>query len=495
VFSAFVIALREGVEGALVVGLLLAALARTGRGRLRRSVFAGLAAAVVAAGGAALLLASLRIDPENPVAEGTLLLVSALFVGSMVVWMARHGRALKGTIDRRIGSLGGGDPSVAAKAGVFLFTFLMVGREGAELVLFLGASALNTEGILTLLGGLAGLALAVGIGVAFARGALRVDLRKFFLVTSAMLLVFAAELLLLSFHEFVEAEVISPGDSARYMRFVGPLVRNRVLFAAAMLLLPVALLLAGRRPAPSPSPAPANPAEERKRRASARSERGWRLGFASLSVLAVGALAVHGIASSRGLELSPPAMVAFDGEDLPLPLAALEEGELRRFGVAIDGRVVRFLLLRTGGTAKSAFDACRLCRDWGYVQQGDHLLCRNCAAEIHAPSLGVDGGCNPIPLPSRVEGDRIVIRRADLEAGKLLFRPTGASPVETDLACPFCGMRFRAEERGAEFDYGGRRYRVCGMEECRKKSLDPARYLARAHLAGPPRSETEPGRK
>ncbi|MGH7149641.1 MAG: FTR1 family protein, partial [Planctomycetota bacterium] len=101
-FEAFVIALREGAEAALVVGLLLACLARTGRTALRRAVYGGLAAAAAASLLLALLLSRLGLDPENEAVEGMLLLVSALLVGSLVLWMARHGRRLKGEVERRV---------------------------------------------------------------------------------------------------------------------------------------------------------------------------------------------------------------------------------------------------------------------------------------------------------------------------------------------------------------------------------------------------------
>jgi high-affinity iron transporter len=472
-FEAFVIALREGAEAALVVGLLLAALARSGRAALKSAVYAGLAAAAAASLLLAILLSRLGLDPENEALEGILLLASAILVGSLVLWMVRHGGRMRGEIERRVEALapvqaGPVQAGRAARLGVFLLSFLLVGREGVELVLFLGAAAVRADGAPALLGGLAGLALAMGLGIAFVRGSLRVDLRRFFRVTTAMLLVFAVELLALAFHEFVEAGWIRPRDPGAYMRFVGPLVRNRALFLAAMILLPFAVLLAGARPAPASAPAEANAAESRKLRAQARLERFWRRGFAGLALLALGALGVHAAASSRGLELSPPIMVAsLDGE-VHVPLAGLEEGRLHRFGLALGDRTVRFLVWRSGEDVRVALDACRLCRDEGYVQRGEHLVCRNCAAEIFPPTLGMEGGCNPLPLRFRVEEGEARVRIADLEAGKEWFAPSGSA--EPELECALCGMRFRPEESGGAFKRDGRVVRVCGMEACRARA-------------------------
>ncbi|HET6202496.1 MAG TPA: Fe-S-containing protein [Planctomycetota bacterium] len=467
-FEAFVIALREGAEASLVVGLLLAYLEKSGRAALRRSVFAGLAAAAAASVGLAALLSRLGLDPENETVEGTLLLVSALLVGSLVVWMARHGRRLRGTIERKVEALAPDRTGRAPRLGVFLLSFLLVGREGVELVLFLGAATLRAEGAPPLLGGLAGLALSVGLGIAFFRGSLRVDLRRFFRVTTAMLLVFAVELLALALHEFVEAGAIRPANPERYMSLVGPLVRNRVLFAAAMILLPLSLLLAGARPlADAAAPLP-NPAEARKLRAQVRSGRFWRRGFAALASLALLALGVHAAVASRGLELSPATPLApLDGA-VRVPLGGLEERRLHRFGIELDGRIVRLLVWKNGADVRVALDACRLCRDQGYVQQGEHLICRNCLAEIHPPSLGAEGGCNPIPLPFRLGDEQLLVRLEDLESGKGWFAPSPGP----ELVCPTCAMRFRPEDSGGSIERGGRRIPVCGMETCRARATE-----------------------
>ncbi|MCI0589724.1 MAG: Fe-S-containing protein [Planctomycetes bacterium] len=467
-FEAFVIALREGAEAALVVGLLLAALARSGRTSLKGAVYAGLAAAAAASLLLALLLSRLGVDPENEALEGLLLLASAILVGSLVLWMVRHGRRLKGEIERRVEALAPVQAGRGARLGIFLLSFLLVGREGVELVLFLGAAAVRADGAPALLGGLSGLALAVGLGIAFVRGSLRVDLRRFFRVTTAMLLVFAVELLALAFHEFVEAGWIRPRDPGAYMRFVGPLVRNRALFLAAMILLPFAILLAGARPAPASAPAEANAAEARKLRAQARLERFWRRGFAGLALLALGTLGVHAAASSRGLELTPPVLVAARDGEVRVPLAGLEERRLHRFGLALGDRTVRFLLWKSGEEARVALDACRLCRDEGYVQRGEHLVCRNCAAEIYPPTLGMEGGCNPLPLRFRVEEGEARVRIEDLEAGKEWFAPSGSA--EPELECSICGMRFRPEESGGAFERDGRVVRVCWMEACKARA-------------------------
>ena len=182
--QSLVITLREGVEAALVVGIVLGYLKKTGRQAWNRFVYWGLAAAVAAS-----LLAAYfvhRLELSEDAYEGWMMLLGAAFVASMVYWMWRTGRRMKQQIESHLSRLAA-SPTRAAALGVFGFVFLMVFREGVETVLFLAAVSLRTSELLNFMGGALGLGLAVGLGVAFFKGSLRVDLRRFFAITSAVL--------------------------------------------------------------------------------------------------------------------------------------------------------------------------------------------------------------------------------------------------------------------------------------------------------------------
>src|SRR3990170_5513723 len=103
--ESLVIVLREGVEAALVVGIILAFLGRTGREGLRGRVFSGLALAVVMSLALALVFQGLELDPENEYLEGALLGVGGVFVASMVIWVWRSARHLKTGMERRLGAM------------------------------------------------------------------------------------------------------------------------------------------------------------------------------------------------------------------------------------------------------------------------------------------------------------------------------------------------------------------------------------------------------
>src|SRR3972149_4281299 len=93
--EAMVVTLREGVEAALVVGIVLAYLKKSEKDHLRRYVYHGLWAAILVSFLGALVVQQLGLDPENEMFEGTLMLVAAAFVGSLLIWMWRRGRTLK----------------------------------------------------------------------------------------------------------------------------------------------------------------------------------------------------------------------------------------------------------------------------------------------------------------------------------------------------------------------------------------------------------------
>jgi high-affinity iron transporter len=131
--QAFMITLREGVEAALIVGITLAYLEKIGRLELRKAVFAALGAAFVGSVAGAVLLSRLKLNED--VFEGWVMLVAAFFVITMIVFMMKTGRKLKGEIEGKVGLLAGEN----AWFGLFLFVFLMVLREGAETVLALAA--------------------------------------------------------------------------------------------------------------------------------------------------------------------------------------------------------------------------------------------------------------------------------------------------------------------------------------------------------------------
>jgi FTR1 family protein len=206
--EAFVITLREGVEAALIIGLILTYLNRTGRRNLRGWVFAGLGLALAASIVAALGFSLIGFDPENELYEGVLYAIASVMVVSLVVWMWRNSRGMKQHVEGRLEKLTS-TKSRRYAWGLLAFVFIMVFREGVETILFLAALSLTTTpNLVGTIGGLLGLLLAVLIGVLFIKGSLRINLRLFFAITGFVLLLLALRLAAGSLHEFYEVGLL-----------------------------------------------------------------------------------------------------------------------------------------------------------------------------------------------------------------------------------------------------------------------------------------------
>jgi high-affinity iron transporter len=422
-FEALIVTLREGVEAALVVGIIVAFLRREGYERHLGAVWSGLGAATLASLTGAFVLYRWAVNEE--VFEGLLYLGSALIVGSMMIWMWRHAHALSGEMKGSLARILARERRGAVAAGLFLFTFLMVFREGVETVLFLSALSLTTGGLSAALGVLVGLGAAVAFGVLFVRGSLRIDLGRFFKITGIALGIFLLQLLFNGYHELSEAGWLPANETT--MATVGPLVKNEFFFVAAVLVLPLLMLMIPGRPK---NEAVAAGAAARLERAGSRRQARARVLGASLGVVILAALGLGFVYAQPPAALSPatPVAVGADGK-VHIPLATFEGTKLRRFQTTVDGRPVRFIAIpiEKGGPIATAFDACLICGARGYYQDGPNVVCLHCASVVYPPSIGQAGGCNPVPLPSRVEGSDLVLAAADLAQGGHLFTPGGGA--------------------------------------------------------------------
>ncbi len=416
--SALVVALREGFEAALVVGIILSYLDHTQRQDLRRPVWQGLALAVAASMASAFLLE--RWLAYQEVVEGWTMLLASLFIASMVYWMWRTARKLRGTIEGRVASISHrGD---APGPMLLAFVFLMVLREGIETVLIVSAVSLDTGGLATLAGTALGITLAIIFAVLFFRGSLRLDLRKFFAVTSVILMVVAFQLAVSGLHELSEARVLP--SSKQEMAMIGPLVRNEVFFVVALVALAAWTLGWQLRRPSAPAGTASNAAERRLEISREKRQRRWFLSISALAVLIVLVLTADFVYARSQRELSPAVRVSPQGNEIRLPLLEFADGNLHRYAVEADHTSARFLVIKKPAAAGYgvALDACQICGDSGYYQRKGKVICRNCDAVIYIPSIGVTGGCNPVPLKSWIEGGELVLSLPEVLAGASHFR-------------------------------------------------------------------------
>ena len=411
--QAFIVTLREGVEAALIVGITLAYLAKIGRAELRKTVYAALGAAFLGSIGVAVVISRTHLNED--VFEGWIMLAAAFFVVTMVIFMMKTGRKLKGEIEGKVGLLAGND----AWFGLFIFIFLMVLREGAETVLMLAGVSLNSTELMSFLGTLLGVIAAIAFGVMFVKGSVRINLQKFFRITTAILFLVAAQLVISGLHELSESGVIP--SSRREMAIVGPLVRNDVFFFVMIFALAALMVLfdAKRR---QPVAESASPAERRKAAWSARRERLWMASVYSFCFVFIAMVTAEFIYTKSVSALSPADEVHFVNGQARIPLAQISDGDLHRFQAQENGTPVRFWLYqKPDGKIATVFDACEICGAVGFYKSANGVICKNCAAPINPQSVGTAGGCNPVPLKATETADAIVIEEADIAAGSRMF--------------------------------------------------------------------------
>jgi high-affinity iron transporter len=411
--EAFIITLREGVEAALIVGITLAYLTKIGRQELRKTVYAALAAAFLGSIGVAIVISRTHLNADA--FEGWVMLVAAFFVATMVVFMMKTGRKLKGEIEGKIGLLAGND----AWFGLFIFIFLMVLREGAETVLMLAAVSLNSTALLSFLGTLLGVLAAVAFGVMFVKGSVRINLQKFFRVTTVIMFLVAAQLLVSGLHELSESGILP--SSKREMAIIGPIVSNDWFFFVTIFALAALMVLfeAKRR---EPVLALASPAERRKAAWSARRERLWMVSVMTFSFVFIALITAEFVYAKSVSSLSPAAEVTFTNGRVSIPLAQISDGDLHRFQAQENGTAIRFWLYqKPDGKIATVFDACQICGAVGFYKGANGVVCKNCSAPINPQSVGTSGGCNPVPLKATQTADAVIIEEADIAAGGRMF--------------------------------------------------------------------------
>jgi high-affinity iron transporter len=215
--AGFVTGLREGVEAALIVAILLAYLNRWGNGAQANRIWLGTGLALalsIAAGIVIFETAGSLQTPYEQYFEGTAMLIAAAVVTWMLFWMRRQSTALRGELHARIERT----LTEGTAFGLALLAFSAVIREGLETSIFLvgQATSVRGEAASIVVGALLGLAAAIAIGWIFYTGSRRIDLRSFFRSTGIGLIFIAAGLLSQAIHELIEVGVIAVGSQTAY---------------------------------------------------------------------------------------------------------------------------------------------------------------------------------------------------------------------------------------------------------------------------------------
>ena len=221
--NSFIIVLREGFESFLLVAVILAYLRKSGQTWLNSSVYIAIGVALAASGGLAYLLKTGVDDAtvesifgtfigdyisqffaNEALREAVLGAVAVVMVGTLVIHMWRTGPKIQQKMRERLSEVSSNRSRAAAVLGVFLFTFLMITREGMETALML----MQVKDPNMINGALLGLLGAVAFALGWAKFGHLINLKRFFQVTGIFLLLFMVQVAIYSFHEFTETGLL-----------------------------------------------------------------------------------------------------------------------------------------------------------------------------------------------------------------------------------------------------------------------------------------------
>ncbi len=390
------ITLREAIEAILVIFIMAAYLEKTGEADKKRYVYAGALVAVLLSIALAVGLSAMGIDPENELAEGVLFIAAGLLVASLVVWMWGKAKTIKQEVEAKVAAAAGG-------TALALVAFVMVFREGVETVIFLqslllaGASALEN-----LLGAIFGIALALGFGVVFLRGTARINLPRFFRVTSAILAVLVVKLIASGFHEFFEVGLLPSNEAL--LAFVGFFARDSTgaLIILVMLLALVGMVIYDIATSRLSLPEHLSGAERRRLRYEFAKEKYSKLALGAVLLITSGVLLAPAVTASDVLVPEPIPLEA-SGDEVRIPVP--EEEGLYVYSVG----EVQVLVAVRESRAYLALNRCYICPPVGYGYDGEFLVCLNCGAPISPETVGTPGGCNPVVVEYALEGGSFVL--------------------------------------------------------------------------------------
>lgn len=192
-----------------------------------------------------------------------------------------------------------------------------------------------------------------------------------------------------------------------------------------------------------------------------RLEARWVRGSAAVVCAALALLLAHDLYASRPAKITRPVRLTADARGLiRVKIADVADGGLHRFSyVTGDGHVVRFLLIKLdspSGRSKIGvvYDACVMCGDKGYIQRKREVICLACNVRIFNPSIGKEGGCNPIPLEHRVEGEDIVVTARELARGAEHF----SQVISIRVKDPVTGRELDSLKAASRREYKGDSY-------------------------------------
>jgi high-affinity iron transporter len=229
----------------------------------------------------------------------------------------------------------------------------------------------------------------------------------------------AAQLIISGLHELSENGVLP--SSKQEMALIGPIVRNDVFFFITIFAL-AALMVLFEVKSRQPVAEAETPAARRKALWSARRERLWMGSVYVSSFLFIMLVTAEFIYAKTLSAPQKATEITFSNGQVSIPLNQVSDGDIHFYQAKENGVDVRFWLYKKpDGKIATVLDACEICGSVGFYKGTTGVVCKNCAAPINPQSVGMAGGCNPIPLNAETTPDAIIIREADVASHTHVF--------------------------------------------------------------------------
>jgi uncharacterized membrane protein len=155
-------------------------------------------------------------------------------------------------------------------------------------------------------------------------------------------------------------------------------------------------------------------AEKRLLESQNRRQRNWMMAAATACLVVILVLTADFIYARANSAPPSSTPISANGQEIRVPLSQVDDGKLHLFTVNVANQTLRFMIIKKPNGYGTALDACRICGAEGYRQDGQNVVCRHCGSAIYVPSVGDQGGCNPIGIASHIDGSDIVMDLSSL---------------------------------------------------------------------------------
>jgi uncharacterized membrane protein len=415
--------LKASLEVALIIVLFVISLNKNNFRNLRSALGLGLLGALVSA-----LAIVYRVDffGDREIFEGVLSSIASIFAVGFWFW---NWWSLRKSEERTAVSKG---LLIFNSGFIFLAVWVLSLGKTIEVVLYpstvfvMDANLLSTELILKFIGNILGILITVFFSVSILKTEARITKKMLIVFSGAVLLVMIFRQLIMVLQILFALGLLPMTPWA--VDIIAPLI-NSYYPMFFYLMIGLTVILWGTvgyklKKEPPNVEMGKNPAARRKIKALFNREKRWVKAIGASLVLVIALLVSNEALANREVKLEPPKPVTAENGEIKIPVEEVNDGKLYRFSYTTEkGIETRFLVIKKSETLYgTGLDACDICGNAGYFQDGKDVFCKNCMVIINTATIGFPGGCNPIPVKHKPDGKYLIFKISDLESRQDIFK-------------------------------------------------------------------------